>query len=238
MSEKPLIGITLDAQDSGGYSQYPWYALRQNYCLSITKAGGIPFPLIHDLSLVDDYLSLIDGLMITGGGHDIHPHLYGDQELHPAVTLNLQRTAFELEITKAALQKNLPVFGICGGHQVLNVALGGTLIQHIPDEVPECLEHQQQTPRHQASHTVTISKETFLHRVMGKEELSVNSIHHQAIKKVGADLIVNAMASDGIIEGIESPTYRFCVGLQWHPEFEITPEETTLFETFIETARG
>ncbi len=238
MIKKPLIGITLDSRSPGGYSKYPWYALRENYCSSVTKAGGVPFPLTHDLSLVDDYLSLIDGLVITGGGHDIDPLLYGVQERHPKVVLNPQRTSFEMEITRVALDQNLPVLGICGGHQLLNVVLGGTLIQHIPDEIPHCLEHIQELPQHTTNHTIKILKGTFLHQITRREELSVNSTHHQAIKDLGNDLTVNAVASDDLIEGIEAPKYKFCLGLQWHPEFLITPQESTIFKAFIEASCG
>lgn len=236
MRKCPLIGITFDAQDSGDYSNYPWYALRENYCSAIADAGGIPFPLIHDLRLVDKYISLIDGLMITGGGHDVDPLLYGVKERHPTVTLKPRRTAFEMEIARAALKKNLPVFGICGGQQLINVVLGGTLIQHIPDEIPHSLEHVK--TRHIAAHTVQVFKDTLLRQIVEKEEFSVNSGHHQAVKKVAPGILINAIAPDGIIEGIEAPAYRFCLGVQWHPEFIITSHDTSIFQAFIEASRG
>lgn len=238
MSKKPLIGITFDAQDPGGYSQYPWYALRENYCTAIVNGGGVPFPLIHDLDLVDEYLSLIDGLLVTGGGHDVDPTLYGEQEIHPTVTLKPRRTLFEKDMIKKALQKNLPVLGICGGEQILNVALGGTLIQHIPDEVPHALEHKQTQPRNVPSHIIKIEKGTLLYQIIGAEDLFVNSIHHQAVKDPAPGVIVNARTSDGVIEGIEAPAYKFCLGVQWHPEFVIVPQEQALFKTFVEASFG
>lgn len=238
MTKKPRIGITLDAQEPGGYSKYPWYALRENYCSVISDAGAVPLPLTHDLTLVDDYLSLIDALMITGGGHDVDPSLYGVHERHPTVTVKPKRTTFEMEITRLALEKNIPVLGICGGQQLLNVVLGGTLIQHIPAEVPQCLEHKQETPRHIPSHPVRIIKETFLHQIVRKEEFSVNSIHHQAVKDLGHGVVVNAIAPDGVIEGIESRDYQFCLGLQWHPEFIITDHDAAVFKAFIDATRG
>ncbi|HUX79724.1 MAG TPA: gamma-glutamyl-gamma-aminobutyrate hydrolase family protein [Alphaproteobacteria bacterium] len=238
MTKKPLIGITLDSRGPGGYSKNSWYAIRENYCSSIAKVGGIPFPLTHDLNLVEDYLSLIDGLLITGGRHDVDPLFYGASERHPEVILNPERTIFEMAMARATLKKNLPVLGICGGHQVLNVILGGTLIQHIPDEVSSCLEHVQKSPQEGSSHTVKIIKETFLHQVIGRDELPVNSTHHQAIKDLGNGLNVNAIAPDGIIEGIEAPQYKFCLGLQWHPEFLVTPQEEKIFKAFIEASNG
>lgn len=238
MSKKALIGITFDAQDPGGYSQYPWYALRENYCNAVINAGAIPFPLTHDLDLTDDYLSLIDGLLITGGGHDVDPKLYGVSKIHPTVKLKPRRTLFEKDMATKVLQKNLPLLGICGGEQILNVALGGTLIQHIPDEVPNALDHRQSQKRDEASHGIKIEKGTLLHQIVGTEELFVNSVHHQAVKDPAPGVIVNARASDGVIEGIEAPGYRFCLGVQWHPEFTITPEETLIFKAFIKAVRG
>lgn len=238
MSKKPLIGITFDAQGPGGYSEYPWYVLRENYCSSISDVGGIPLPLIHDLTLVDDYLSLIDGLVITGGGHDVDPTLYGAQEIHPSVKLKPKRTTFEMAITQKALQKDIPVFGICGGHQLINVALGGTLIQHIPYELPHAIEHIQTAPHHEATHEVNVIKSTLLHKLLNVDTLAVNSFHHQAVKDPAPGVVINALTSDGVIEGFEAPAYRFCLGLQWHPEFTITSQERAVFEAFIETTRG
>lgn len=238
MSKKPLIGITFDAQDPGGYSQYPWYALRENYCTAILNAGGIPFPLIHELDLVGDYLSLIDGLLITGGGHDVDPTLYGVSEIHPTVKLKPKRTLFERDMVQKTLQKNLPLLGICGGEQILNVALGGTLIQHIPDAVPNALVHKQSQNRDEPSHWIKIEKGTLLYQIVGEEELFVNSVHHQAVQDPAPGLVVNARAADNVIEGIEGPAYKFCLGVQWHPEFIIAPQENALFKAFIEATHG
>lgn len=236
MTKQSLIGVTFDAEDKGGYSKYPWYALRETYCSSIVQGGGIPFPLTHSPDLIDSYLSLIKGLIITGGHHDINPALYGSKDIHPTVTLKPNRTAFEMEIVKAALKKNIPVLGICGGHQLINVILGGTLIQHIPDEVPECLEHVQQNCRYEPWHSVKILKDTHLYKLLQTEEIAVNSGHHQAIRDLGHGVVVNAIAPDGIIEGFEVPAYRFCFGLQWHPEFTVTPQDAAIFKAFIAAA--
>jgi putative glutamine amidotransferase len=238
MSNKPLIGITMDAQDLEVYSKYPWYALRENYCSSIGDEGGIPFPLTHDLNLVEDYISLIDGLVITGGGHDVDPALYGEKDVHPTVKLKPKRTTFEMALAKKALELDIPILGICGGMQLLNVALGGTLIQHIPDESPHYLNHKQTDPRHHPTHMVKIYEDTLLHRLMRVEELSVNSIHHQGVKVIAPGMNVCAVAPDGLIEAIEAPDCRFCLGLQWHPEYLINSPEKALFKAFIEACRG
>ena len=132
---QPVIGVTLDAEEPGGYSKLPWYALRQNYCEAVARAGGLPILLPHEPAQAAAYLDRIDGLVVTGGAFDVDPALFGAETRHSTVKLKTKRTAFEIEITKGALARNMPVLGICGGQQLLNVVLGGTLIQHIPDEV-------------------------------------------------------------------------------------------------------
>ena len=109
MAKTPLIGITLDAEAPGGWSKFPWYAIRENYCSSIADAGGLPFPLTHDMNLIDTTLSLIDGLLITGGDHDIDPTVYGDTTRHSTVKLKPNRSRFEIALAKAAFKKNIPV---------------------------------------------------------------------------------------------------------------------------------
>ncbi len=236
MSKKPLIGITFDIEGPGGYSNFPWYVVRENYCSSVAEAGGIPFPLTHDMDLVDSYLSLMSGLLVTGGDYDVDPTLYGATTHHPTVKTKPQRTNFEMAMVRAALTKNIPILGICGGHQLINVVLGGTLIQHIPDEIPNSLEHVQPTPRSKPWHPIKIEKDTLLHKIITSEDLQVNSGHHQAIKSLGQGIVVNALAPDGVIEGFEVPEYRFCMGLQWHPEFLVSVQDGMIFEAFVKEA--
>jgi len=233
----PVIGITADSEAPGGYSKFPWYALRQNYASAVRAAGGVPMILPHEMSLVDAYCNLIDGLMVTGGAFDIDPALFGAAERHETVTLKPGRTDFEMGMTRAALKRDMPVFGICGGEQLLAVALGGTLIQHIPDEVSDALAHEQPNPRDQPSHDVAIKDGTALRRITGVPSAAVNSAHHQAVKTVPAPVAVNAITADGVIEGIEDPTRKFCIGVQWHPEFELSAADSKLFKAFIEACR-
>ncbi len=245
MSHKPKIGITLDSvdpdfqSDGSWYSKLPWYALRQRYCDAIAEAGGIPIPLPHNTDLIPDFSSLIDGLVISGGGFDIDPALYGVAEKHPTVTINSRRTAFEWQLAQEFYKLDKPILGICGGMQLLNVMMGGTLIQHIPDEAPSNLNHKQEKPRSEAGHTITITEGTLFHRLIGdlaRKDVSVNSIHHQAIKNVANGLRVNALAPDGIIEGIEAINHPFCIGVQWHPEFHVSNVDVSLLNAFIRTA--
>ena len=181
----PFIGLTLDHEPAGGWSQFPWYAIRENYCNAVRRAGGLPVLLPHQPDDAALYLDRINGLVVTGGGFDVDPALFGAASRHPSVTTKDRRTAFELAATRGALDRGMPVLGICGGQQLLNVALGGSLIQHIPDEVPDALPHRQANPRNEAGHKVRIVAGTLLHRIAGVEELAVNSAHHQAVKEAG-----------------------------------------------------
>ena len=237
--KSPRIGITLDKEEQSetGYSKYPWYALRLNYVNAVIKAGGIPIILPHEISLIGEYSKIIDGLIVTGGNFDIDPELYGDKLQYKNINLKLERTNFEIGITSESLERNLPVLGICGGQQLLNVVLGGSLIQHIPDAVDTIIQHEQENPRNEPSHIIMIEKDTLLHKIVGVDQMHVNSAHHQAVRHVSSSVIINANATDGIIEGIESPKYKFCLGVQWHPEFEIDPGDTLIFSALINAAR-
>ena len=238
MSQRPTIGVTLDSEQPGGYSKYPWYALRQNYADAIVAAGGLPMALPHDAALAADYLDRIDALVVTGGAFDVDPALYGDGDRHATVTLKEGRTAAEMALTQGALARDLPVLGICGGEQLLAVALGGTLVQHIPDSVADALEHEQPNPRHEPGHPVAVVAGTLLHRIVGATQMQVNSAHHQAVRAPGPHAVVNATAPDSVIEGLEDTRYRFCLGVQWHPEFFIDPGDRCIFDAFIAACRG
>jgi len=230
---KPLVGITLDAEAPGGYSQYPWYALRANYAAAVAEAGGVPVALPHHPELADAMLDRIDALIVTGGAFDVDPALYGDAALHPTISLKAARTAAELALLHGALARDMPVLGICGGEQLLAVALGGTLIQHIPDSVAGALEHEQPNPRHQPGHAITLVAGTRLAKIVGTATMHVNSAHHQAVATVGPGAAINAHAPDGVIEGIEDPHRRFVLGVQWHPEFLIDPGDRRILQAFL-----
>jgi putative glutamine amidotransferase len=237
MSRIPVIGITLDSEEPGGYSKFPWYALRQNYCGAVAAAGGLPLPLPHEPELADEYLARIDGLVVTGGAFDVDPALFGAAERHATVKLKTRRTEFELAMVAGALARDMPILGICGGQQLLNVALGGSLIQHIPDAIADCLAHEQPNPRDQPGHDVDLVPGTQLAAICGAPRIPVNSAHHQAVKQVAPGCVVNALAADGVVEGIEDPRRPFCIGVQWHPEFTISPADAALYRAFIEACR-
>jgi putative glutamine amidotransferase len=233
---RPVIGITLDSEEPGGYSNLPWYALRENYADAVTAAGGLPLPLPHEPDRAEDYLNLIDGLVITGGAFDVDPSLFGAGDRHPTVITKDRRTAFELAVTRGALERDMPVLGICGGQQLLHVVLGGQLIQHIPDEVPEALAHEQPNPRDEPGHGVAVKPDTLLHRIVRRDSLEVNSAHHQAAKGEPDGVVINAVAPDGVIEGIEATGKSFCLGVQWHPEYGVSAGDSAIFDAFIKAA--
>ena len=236
-ARRPIIGVTLDSEQPGGYSAYPWYALRANYAAALADAGGLPIALPHDPALASAYLDRIDALVVTGGAFDVDPALYGVCDRHATVTLKEGRTAAELALVQGALARDLPVLGICGGQQLLAVALGGTLIQHIPDSIADALEHEQPNPRHEPGHPIAVVPGTLLHRIVGADTMRVNSAHHQAVAEPGPAATVNARAPDGVIEGIEDARYRFCIGVQWHPEFLIDAGDGRIIAALVAASR-
>jgi putative glutamine amidotransferase len=180
----------------------------------------------------------LDGVLLTGGG-DIAPSYYHEAPHPKANPPDATRDSFELELARLAVDKNLPVLGVCRGLQVLNVSAGGTLIQDIPSEVNHALPHEVNTPLYAIAHEVWVTRGSALSKMMqdqlaDNEVLQVNSRHHQAIKHAAAGFDVSATAPDGVIEAIERPGSRFCLAVQWHPEnFWRTGEFRELFEEFV-----
>ena len=169
--KNPVIGITLDTENNQNYSMFPWYASRKNYSDSVVLAGGTPVFLPHNLNMIEKFIEVIDGIIITGGDFDIDPEIYGEKVLSNKVSTKVDRTKFEFEITKA-------------------------------------------------------------------ENMFVNSAHHQAVKTLGQNLIVNCSTEDGVIEGIEDPDAEFCIGVQWHPEFLLDKKDIEIFKSLIESSRN
>lgn len=235
MAARPVIGLSLDVEPAGGWSHLPWYALRRNYVDAVEAAGGLPLLLPHHPERAADYLAQIDGLLIPGGAFDHDPELFGAAERHPTVKTKPGRTAFELALIRLGLARDLPMLGICGGQQLMAVALGGTLHQHIPDAIEAPLEHEQD--KLAVAHPVEITPGTRLAAIVGAATIAVNTAHHQAVATTGPDLVVNARAPDGVIEGVERTDARFCVGVQWHPEYLLTDADRALMAAFIAAAQ-
>jgi putative glutamine amidotransferase len=236
---RPLIGITTSV--TVGTAPERAY-VNGAYIEAVQAAGGIPLLLTpHFSSEVQAALwQRLDGLVLTGGG-DIEPARFG-QPRHPAVDeVSPARDALELGLTRRAVAGDVPLFAICRGMQVLNVAFGGTLVQDIASERAGSLLHSQKAPRHEATHAVKVMGEgTRLGRVLGSPEIEVNSMHHQAIERLGEGLREVAWAPDGVIEGVEMPgEQRFVLGVQWHPEELVGHDQAArnLFTAIVDAAR-
>jgi putative glutamine amidotransferase len=235
----PLIGITTSIT-VGTVPERAY--VNGAYLRAVQEAGGIPVLLTpHFTPEVQAALwQRLDGLVLTGGG-DIEPARFGEAR-HPAVDeVSPARDELEIDLTRRAVADAVPLFAICRGIQVLNVALGGTLVQDLPSEWPDALPHSQKAPRTQPTHVVKVMGEgTHLDRVLGALELDVNSMHHQAIKQLGEGLREVAWAPDGVVEGVEMPgDDRFVLGVQWHPEELVAHDQAArnLFTAIVDAAR-
>lgn len=223
-TDRPVIGIT------------PCSGV-QDYVESVKRAGGEPI-LLKNSDNPADVLARVDGVLLTGGA-DVDPALYG-QDLHERTEVDSTRDRFEVPLARGALAGDTPLFAICRGVQVLNVAAGGTLVQDLPSQAPSDLRHSIEVPKNHLAHTVRIEPASRLAEAMGDapvEACSVNSRHHQAVDGVAPAFVVSAVSPDGVIEAIEQPTAAFCIGVQWHPEnFWRTGEFDRLFRAFVDAA--
>ncbi|MEI8321292.1 MAG: gamma-glutamyl-gamma-aminobutyrate hydrolase family protein [Alphaproteobacteria bacterium] len=233
--KKPVIGVILDFQEEGGgFSSYPWHALRSNYFDKIRDAGGIPFGIPCTYPNPEDYMSFLDGVLATGG-NDYDPVTYNETLLSDHVRIMRQRSISDLAMIRATLKHKKPLLAICAGFQALNIIYGGTLHQHLVDDIKTEIEHKATCDPSKPVHPVALTPGTHLHQILHHDEIMVNSFHHQALKKVGHGLVVNAMSLDGVVEGVEDPQYKFCIGVQWHPEYGVTESDTQLFEAFVKS---
>ena len=211
-----------------------------DYEESIRRAGGDVHVVAIERESPTDVVAASDGILLAGGG-DVLPSLY-EHAAHPTFdAAEPGRDEYELELIRLASEADVPVFAICRGIQVLNVARGGTLVQHIPDEMPGGVDHNLRDPRVALAHEVWVTPGSLLDRLMGETEedggFQVNSRHHQAAKTLGTGLITTATAPDGVVEAVEDPSRRFFLGVQWHPEnFYRTGEFRALFEGFVAAA--
>jgi putative glutamine amidotransferase len=237
---RPNIGVTPDISPPSP-DQPATYQLKVAYADAVARAGGLPIvlPYSEERGCVDSYLDRISGLVVTGGAFDIAPEMYGESAREGLGALKESRTAFEASLIRGALERGVPLLGVCGGMQLLNVVAGGTLIQDIGREVARATEHEQKHDRTQPQHPVDIKEGTVLSELLGKGQVMVNSTHHQAVNKLGKDVVVSAVAMDGIIEAIELSSHFFALGIQWHPELLINsiPLHLGLYRGLVNKAR-
>jgi putative glutamine amidotransferase len=241
---KPVIGITPSvSSDQLAHGIFDRLILSRNYVEAVLAAGGVPiiFPLLDDHAA--PMLDLVDGVMLSGGA-DVEPALYGDTDIHPATYgVSPLRDRFEIELIHASLERDAPLLCICRGIQVLNVALGGTLIQDIADQHGTSVQHRQQHDQIDAAdagHHVRAVQGGHLESIYGTQDIAANSFHHQAIRDAAPGLRIEGYAEDGIIEAVSVPTASFAIGVQWHPETMYARHEEHLrpFFALVEAVRA
>ncbi|PIC56276.1 gamma-glutamyl-gamma-aminobutyrate hydrolase [Sporosarcina sp. P12(2017)] len=230
---KPLIGVTSDIDQNGDT------LVQTRYIRAVRQAGGVPVILPVGLEAIEEVCDRLDGVLLIGG-EDVDPYLYGEEPHRQLGKVLPERDESELALIKTMADQDKPVFGICRGYQLINVAFGGTIYQDMYAQLSEdLLQHHQLTDLDFAFHSIDIVGDSKLAEWAGTSEVRVNSLHHQAVKEVHAPLVVTAVAKDGVVEAIESTAHRFVVGVQWHPEAMVKRDDRLslkLFEQFIEAA--
>ncbi|NPV56160.1 MAG: gamma-glutamyl-gamma-aminobutyrate hydrolase family protein [Anaerolineae bacterium] len=234
---KPIIGITTFQYHSSRHG--PTVALARNYAESVSRAGGVPVLLPAGVppDEVGRLLRRLDGVLLSGGA-DLDPHLFGASP-HPRVYgIDANRDGLELALVREALAGGMPLLGICRGIQVMNVALGGSLFIHIPDQLPGALLHDMDGhPRSTIAHPVRLRTASKLAVLLAATEVGVNSYHHQGIDRLAANLTATAWSPDDLVEAVELDHHPFFVGVQWHPEsMPDDPYARRLFAGFIQAA--
>lgn len=235
--DAPIIGITTYAREMMTLDIHPLenFRLPSAYVDAVHRAGGIPLllPTVGDPLRL---LPLLNGVVLTGGG-DVNPARYGAARHSMVYEVNDERDAFEWALLNAALKNDLPILAICRGIQLLNVVLGGDLIQHLGDEPSVTVDHAG-FPSPPKPHSVRLTEGTKLANELDITAFEAASWHHQAIGRVGKGLKVVARTDDGVIEAVELPSHRWCIGVQWHPEHDAgtSPVHQRLFSRFVQAA--
>jgi putative glutamine amidotransferase len=242
---QPVIGITasprVDAQPHGAF---PFWVLNEGYADAVTAAGGVPVILPSVPGSADALLDRLDGVLFSGGA-DVDPARYGAAEVHPSTYgIDPRRDAFELELTERAVARAVPVLGICRGIQVINVALGGSLIQDIgpasrPDAPFDHRQHEAGLAAHEIGHEARMADHPVLRGVFGAATVGVNSFHHQVLDRVAPALEPVAWSPDGMVEAVVGAGNGFLLGVQWHPElmFRHHPDQLAPFRALVAAAR-
>ena len=243
---KPVIGIStyfVEAHENSGNrvrgrDDQDMLMSTMDYSKSILEGGGVPLAIapIFDKTYLDNVMETLDGLLLSGGG-DINPRLYGEAHQKKLGPLEPRRDDIEMYLIEKAIEKQVPILGICRGYQLLNVYFGGTLIQNLESEYDTKVEHVAVCGRKSSiTHTVTFDEGSIYQKIFGENMLEVNSLHHQAVKVLGSGLIESGKSEDGLIEAIEHVCYSKLIGVQWHPEMMIDdhPIQLKLFKYFID----
>ncbi|MCM1989968.1 gamma-glutamyl-gamma-aminobutyrate hydrolase family protein [Oceanirhabdus seepicola] len=236
--KKPIIGVVgnILTMENGIMIGLERAYVNNDYVRAVEKAGGVPvvLPVIDDDEAIISQVKACDGIIISGG-QDVHPMSYNEEPHEKLGYVNSKIDEYQIKLVKTALQEKKPLLGICRGHQILNVACGGTLYQDLSEMSGSILKHFQEGKRYDYSHKIKIKSDSILDRLFGKEVL-INSYHHQCINQVGEGLEVVANASDGVIEAVQMKESDFVMGVQWHPEMMVAGSDTMLilFKELIE----
>ncbi|PIR39049.1 MAG: gamma-glutamyl-gamma-aminobutyrate hydrolase [Alphaproteobacteria bacterium CG11_big_fil_rev_8_21_14_0_20_39_49] len=227
---RPSIGITLDWQKEGTFSKRPHHALREHYFNVVEKAGGLPFGIPYAPDRINDYLDKVDGLVIPGGFFESPKKWYisddGKSPYEPS-----PRLEFDLALIKSALDRDIPILGICAGMQLMGGLMGCKMTENLQEYYNTDIDHLNKKPAEEVAHYVDIKAGTLLEKITGHSRIDVNTAHREAIVETNDSVIVNCISEDGIIEGIEIPGKRFALGVQWHPEF-FSENENPSFKLF------
>lgn len=239
---KPLIGISPTPEEKDfDHGHFRRYALANTYTTSVLAAGGIPVILPPHPDAIDDLLDALDGIIFSGGSDLDSSHW--NEEPHPtAYGFDSERDDFEIRAVRKAVERDMPMLGICRGIQSVNVALGGSIVQDIPDQMPGSLQHRQHVDgkmNDTTSHSVRIVEgDNLLYTIHGDTVMETNSFHHQAIKELGEGLEVIATSEDGVVEAVWRPDMTFGLAVQWHPEMLAAdhPDHAAIFKALIDAA--
>jgi putative glutamine amidotransferase len=256
VTKRPVVLLPPDLRtDETRRGPLATLVVQRPYSDAILEAGGLPLvpPALDDekgdddAHMLDQLIDMADALVLPGGAFDIPPSMYGEETLPACGALKPERTALERSLLVRAERRGLPVLGVCGGMQLMNVVRGGSLYQDLATQRPQSLGpdgkdvHQQAGPKHEAAHQIAISEATQLARIVGTTSLAalgVNSTHHQAVKTLGRDLVATGVATDGLVEAFEDPSLPFYVGVQWHPESMREAPHRAIYRGLIEAARA
>ena len=231
----PIVGMLSEIDGARTAS------VKHQYGYAVEQAGGLPLllPFVQEDAAIERFVQLCDGFLFTGGA-DIHPQRYGEEKQDVCGEVQLYRDELEFKVLKKALQSGKPIFAICRGMQLVNVAFGGTLYQDLPDAMKINISHKQSQDLTTDTHEIQVYENTPLHTIIQKTSMCINSLHHQGVKRLGEGLKVMAMASDGAIEAIYAPEYAYLRAYQWHPEwlFDACQDNRLIFQDFIRACKS